>query len=136
MTECRCGSSTSAFACCDPTLSPNPKGEHGGYQGAYWDGEDFLVQMHGPNKLGLKTSKGMDRYRFNGTGFVFIRTEKPLTYGTGQGVAVYGEYSPSERQTGQFDCRAQERVGVLAGRSAVGPRHGPDAQRGRRAIRP
>lgn len=69
-----------------------PMGEYGGYQGAYWDGNFFLAQMHGPNEPGLRRSKGLDRYRFDGDKFVFIRTEEPLGYGTGQGVARYGQY--------------------------------------------
>lgn len=67
-------------------------GKYGGYQGAYWENDNFLAQMHGPNKAGLTPSKGLDRYRFDGDEFVFRKTEIPLSYGSGQGVAIYGEY--------------------------------------------
>jgi len=67
-------------------------GEYGGYQGAYWENDNIFIQMHGPNKLGQISSKGLDRYKFNGNEFVYLKTEKPLSYGSGQGVATYGEY--------------------------------------------
>ncbi len=73
------------------TLSEG-KGEYGGYQGAYWQNDNFLVQMHGPNELGLNPSKGLDKYWFNGDEFVFLKTEIPLSYGSGQGVANYVDY--------------------------------------------
>jgi hypothetical protein len=69
-----------------------PMGEYGGYQGAYWDAAELFVQMHGPNEAGQHPSKGLDRYLFDGTKFVFVGSASPLSYGAGQGVAVYGEY--------------------------------------------
>jgi len=74
------------------------KGEFGGYQGAYWEGEYIFMQMHGPNHLGLNPSKGLDKYRFDGDTFMFEGTQKPLDYGTGQGVAVqYGYLLQNDR---------------------------------------
>lgn len=37
-----------------------PKGKYGGYQGSYWDGDDLLLQMHGPNKHERDGAKGLD----------------------------------------------------------------------------
>lgn len=71
------------------TLS-EPMGPYGGYQGAAWVGDDILLQMHGPNWDGLDPpSKGLDRYHFSDSEFVFVGTEIPLSYGSGQGVSIY-----------------------------------------------
>ena len=67
-------------------------GGYGGYQGAYWEGDNILIQMHGPNKLDQNPSFGLDRYKFDGNKFIFIKREEPLSYGTGQGVAKSKNY--------------------------------------------
>jgi len=67
----------------------NLSAEYGGYQGAYWEGDRFFAQTHGPNELGLSPSKGMDEYRFDGERFRYVCTRAPMSYGAGQGVAVY-----------------------------------------------
>ena len=67
------------------------RGSYGGYQGAVWRDDRFFLQMHGPNHPGKEPSKGLDVYRFVKDTFVFEETLPPLSYGSGQGVAVYGD---------------------------------------------
>ncbi len=70
---------------------PMQPGTYGGYQGAVWQKDHFYLQMHGPNHLGEEPSKGLDVYLFADEAFVFLKTLPPLSYGSGQGVAVFGD---------------------------------------------
>lgn len=60
--------------------------EEGGYQGIFFEGNDFYGNLHGSNELGEKYAQGLDHYKYNGKGFEFIERIKPPTYGAGQGI--------------------------------------------------
>ncbi|MFD2614511.1 hypothetical protein [Paenibacillus gansuensis] len=71
-------------------LSANFEKE-GGYQGAFWEGDNLYLNLHGSNSYDDNAyAFGLDHYKLTESGLKYIERIVPPTYGSGQGIDKLG----------------------------------------------